>query len=507
MYKMKKHITILAALFCLLHMSQSAYGQWGFTATLSYSGSCAGYGTSYSFPISGLSTKSQCESIRNMLLDIRVSVDGCSVYYRCTSCTGSDIASFQSGSVSIVGTETGTAYFSPNQYQSSEDWINDIWLKQQALDLHNASDNDFTFLSSDNAEFDKTYQNLANGVTIDPDSKVKIFDQPSFDYSINTEKFMQIDRYEQQMESILEELNQIERFCAASSSGCEYYQKRKNELEQELKYTTDELIKIKEEDYESELKKYDQEKEMYSQQLSDCKNAFCRNDIQKALDNVNAKISDISNDIENLTKNGLKDEITKIEQNIDEKIANMSDAEKKCEIAYKMIESGNEAEGNRLLETYAPIVATEDAYKEVSSFVVEKVDIAKEGIGTTIDMVTGKYDYDESVEKYQTLVISDIYKIASTTSVPGSTFMGMLGDAARQNIETGSINTETVTGVVLKQGIKTAINKSPYEPVISVLKKGINVGKAGISASNFIEDVGNLYIVTSVARESERRDK
>lgn len=135
---------------CLFSI-EPIYAQWGFTATIRVTGKdCGGY-TPPALPhITGFPTKSECERVRNMIIAIRESGGGCTVYYTCTPCTGKNTYiggdnpldnSSASGSTnfggvnkpSSLGIDTGNPYFSPNASQSIPILGKDFERKEQAL--------------------------------------------------------------------------------------------------------------------------------------------------------------------------------------------------------------------------------------------------------------------------------------------------------------------------------------------------------------------------------------
>jgi len=123
---------------------------WGFSFQITTSGPC--YGDipaipSFNIP-NGIPNKSQCESLRQTILDIKVSgavydehgnyIGDCSVFYTCTPCTGSDIVTTSNGSsgpgsVSVNGLTQGTAFFSPHESEAIQNWIDDYMEKMKAM--------------------------------------------------------------------------------------------------------------------------------------------------------------------------------------------------------------------------------------------------------------------------------------------------------------------------------------------------------------------------------------
>ena len=113
-----------------IHRSTHAQG-WSFSAQLIITGNCAGF--NYPLPmISGLPTKSQCESVRQMVLAIEANTGDCEGHFTCTPCTGSDLATsgdLNPGGISNNGQVDGKPIFTPHQSQAAEDFWEDY--KQQ----------------------------------------------------------------------------------------------------------------------------------------------------------------------------------------------------------------------------------------------------------------------------------------------------------------------------------------------------------------------------------------
>jgi hypothetical protein len=159
----KKLIRLLLAVIIGISSSTALHAQWGFTATYTISGKLCG-NTSGTSPVNGIPSKSECESMRSMLMNYQFSMDGCKFTIRCTACTGSDIAGAQQsstvpGKVTINGTETGQTIFSPNPGQSVTEWGNEFRQKIQSFGIGNTGNN--VLLSGDKV-VDEMYVNLMN---------------------------------------------------------------------------------------------------------------------------------------------------------------------------------------------------------------------------------------------------------------------------------------------------------------------------------------------------------
>jgi hypothetical protein len=162
-----------------IHNFSFAQG-WSFTFTLSQSGPCGtNIPTLPQFTIPFLANQSQCESLRQNILNIDASLpvynnDGdfignCRVFYSCAPCTGSDIQTNSNttmpGSVSFDGPAQGQAFFSPHESQAIENWIDDYIKKMESLGYPVNQDAMYNFqnipLTGDPA-FDQFYFNQLN---------------------------------------------------------------------------------------------------------------------------------------------------------------------------------------------------------------------------------------------------------------------------------------------------------------------------------------------------------
>ena len=145
---------IIFVLGCL-----NAQAQWSFTSTIQVRGNCGGYNNPYlqPIPIQNMPTKSECEAIRQQFLNITASAGGCTAYYVCTPCTGSDIAtSSQTGpsGTNSGGPQEGSAYFTTNPAQAMQNWSEDYARQQEAL---GTVPRGLELLQTGNARFDSQY--------------------------------------------------------------------------------------------------------------------------------------------------------------------------------------------------------------------------------------------------------------------------------------------------------------------------------------------------------------
>jgi len=148
---------------------------WIFTFTVTSSGPC-GSSLPYipSFTVPYMPTQTFCESLRQQILAIRASspvydshgqyIGDCSVFYTCSTCTGSDMSvrgdnSSEPGSVSIDGLAQGSAFFAPHQSKAIENWIDDYVQKMNSMGMDVNSNPSFNpdIPATGDADFDKYY--------------------------------------------------------------------------------------------------------------------------------------------------------------------------------------------------------------------------------------------------------------------------------------------------------------------------------------------------------------
>jgi hypothetical protein len=488
--------------FCFLFvlyafLPNSVYAQWSFTATLIQLENCYGQNISVSIP-SSHPTKAACESERRRMLNKGVFLlAGCRVRYQCTACTGSDVATSQQtaqqGKITIGKNE---AFRAPNQGQATQNEIDSERQKRESLGFTDVSNN-----LTEDKEFNKTYQDkltIHSGPIISPGAIVKKEKAPSLP-EVATAKRRKIAEARDQIIWALEELKQIEKFCA-SSLDCGYYQERKEKAEQILKKATDKLLELKRSELIEKRNEYIQELELekYKQQLPDYQNKFYKENIQKAIDYLNGKIGEIDRELLGLERsiNNMKKNIAK---SIDDRNSRMSYAEKQCEIAHEMIERGDKTGGIALLNKYAPIVAAESAYKNVSAFVADKTDALKEEIDIVKDMITGKYEDDPNVKKYQALTISNIYGAASAVTPDGpSQLLTIMSDAGKQFANNGSVSQ---SALVYNSGKSIIVGQIVnLSPVVSHAKQ---ITEIGSETNEFFENLPKWHDAVSTAKSMD----
>ena len=123
-FKQRIYVQLLIVL-SLISLGVKAQG-WTFDFQLAYSGNCAGAGSIVlpQFPKNTFQTQAQCESLRQQILAITASGGGCTVYYKCTPCTGSDIVNpseSNPGDISF-NLNNGKPFFVPHQSKAFEEW-------------------------------------------------------------------------------------------------------------------------------------------------------------------------------------------------------------------------------------------------------------------------------------------------------------------------------------------------------------------------------------------------
>ncbi len=140
-----KNQLIILLLFFLIVLTGPGYKTqaqgWTFTFQLSQSGPCTPgipLPVIPTLPNFGFPTQSQCEALRQMVLAIKAStpvyddkgkyIGDCSLFYTCTTCTGSDIVTASQvnpGEVSFDGQFQGKPLFTTHESSAFEDWSKD----------------------------------------------------------------------------------------------------------------------------------------------------------------------------------------------------------------------------------------------------------------------------------------------------------------------------------------------------------------------------------------------
>lgn len=153
---------------------------WGFTADLAYSGYCPG-ATGISLPqISGFPTKADCESVRSQILAISISSGSCTVYYKCSPCTGSDINNdqYNPGTLNLNSQFEGKPMFTAHNSKAFEDWATGYRKQLEAYGIKSILGNTLTakeFPQTGNSKFDAAYGKNASGFK----AKSKSTDRPN----------------------------------------------------------------------------------------------------------------------------------------------------------------------------------------------------------------------------------------------------------------------------------------------------------------------------------------
>lgn len=182
MIKYKSHKSLQKLFLSILllanvPLSINAQG-WSFQFSLAYAGNCAGAPniTLPTMPNNAIATKAQCESLRQQILAIKESAGGCTVYYVCTPCTGSDIViqgQTSPGQISYDAQFEGKPLFTPHQSKAFEDWAKDYKQQLESYGIKSILGNSITpnnnIPSSGNAKVDKLYQDEIN--SFNPKSK------------------------------------------------------------------------------------------------------------------------------------------------------------------------------------------------------------------------------------------------------------------------------------------------------------------------------------------------
>jgi hypothetical protein len=123
---MKRYVFIIGLWAACFALPNSLQAQWGFTPTLMVRGECSAYMRNQLFPhVSGFATRAECEAVKALFLDFKVSNTVCSAYYVCGPCVGHDIVTAGSGdisgSVNTNGTAQGTPFYAANPFDVAQD--------------------------------------------------------------------------------------------------------------------------------------------------------------------------------------------------------------------------------------------------------------------------------------------------------------------------------------------------------------------------------------------------
>ena len=198
----KTFMTLIFLCIVLTSVSIRTNAQgWSFTANLTYSGPCGvNLPTIPPIVVPSMPTRSYCESLRQTVLGFKSSVPvynnqgqfigECSVFYACSSCSGSDLTvagdNSAPGSVSIDALVKGAAFFSPHESKAVENWIDDYVQKMQSMGIPINKSSMMTAqdipLTGD-ADFDKfyteqtiSYEKPEQGGVVDLSGKAGIVD-------------------------------------------------------------------------------------------------------------------------------------------------------------------------------------------------------------------------------------------------------------------------------------------------------------------------------------------
>jgi hypothetical protein len=166
-----RKIRPIPALICILLATFfspcNSHAQWTFSFQLAYSGNCGGAGiTLPTIPQMSFPTKNDCESLRQYVLSVSASGGGCTVYYTCTPCTGSDMVSHSQvspGDVSFNGQNEGKPLFTSHQSAAFEDWAKDILQMQGSFRQNSALQKNMNLPATGDKKFDELYNNMAGG--------------------------------------------------------------------------------------------------------------------------------------------------------------------------------------------------------------------------------------------------------------------------------------------------------------------------------------------------------
>ncbi|MDO9340505.1 MAG: hypothetical protein Q7T72_08270 [Bacteroidales bacterium] len=183
------HITVKRKLFIALLFSFIAFfcfsfktnaQGWTFTFQMYANGNCGGVQLpTITVPNLGIPTKSQCESLRQQVLAIKVTGGNCSMGYTCTPCTGSDIASngsdIANGQVKPgeVSFDPGKPFFTTHQSSAFEDWARDYRQQLESYGITSILGKNITpnqIPLTGNMNFDKFY--YSQSATFNPTTPI-----------------------------------------------------------------------------------------------------------------------------------------------------------------------------------------------------------------------------------------------------------------------------------------------------------------------------------------------
>jgi hypothetical protein len=167
-YKSKKTTRSFFLSFLLMSLPFVINAQgWSFQFNLAYAGNCGATPNIVlpTMPNNLFQTQAQCEAIRQQFLAIKESGGGCTVYYACTPCTGSDIiipGQTNPGEISSSGQFEGKPLFTPHQSKAFEDWAKDYKQQLESYGIKSILGMSITpnnsIPSSGNAKVDKIYK-------------------------------------------------------------------------------------------------------------------------------------------------------------------------------------------------------------------------------------------------------------------------------------------------------------------------------------------------------------
>jgi len=413
---MKKFIKYILLIISLLISLDSVYSQATLKITEYYiqGKNCGGYqnllpyvqGQTFPFP-----SLSACNQAKQQIIsafnqaNAQLIGTGCKIVLNC-NCSGSDPVGSSSsnqssaGSSNINGTSQGSAFFSSSLSNETKDWMNNVTQKLQSLGISNNLSNFIP--TTGNKDFDAMYGNLmkdenkteefsvlpkgsgSSGVVLDDTKGLTVNDAQRgvpIAPSIDNNRYMLLSGIEHDIQTAIDSLDRINRYCKVYPSDCGSFQKKKEELEKKIGDAKNNLSNLKTDDYTAEIEKYHQQLYDYNDQLSKCQTELCRDQIEKAKEAINEKIINVSNEL-----SGLKSEIDNIKSNdygtefdkrdaiADMRMDRINEQLKNGEITYSTANSMMANVQAEKREIDAERVVT-NAYEKTSKFVKENKDI------------------------------------------------------------------------------------------------------------------------------------
>ncbi len=512
---MKQLFKYILCLACFALVSQSGYGQWKFEIYESVldDGKPFGLGLVVAY-VGFFSTKTECEAERAKR---KMATKGSMI----SPCFGSDLiqnnqgTSSNGGGLNLYGPGQGKAYNSTNPSTATQDWIDNEILRQQLQNnLNNpATGSGFSTAKTGDKGFDdewlrrggtefkmvykKTGKKTGKAIEIgglNVNNGQEYTSLEDYNSPFTNPFFNKTNEIKQQMRELIEEREQLERFCESPYLNCSDYQQRMSEIDNLLNETKGELSNGLGEYHKTELAKQQQELEKREKNKSECKDIFCERAQEKAIKETEEKISEIEKKLE-----GVENEVNRIENIMEKTASNISDLGKRDEIADEKFRKINEQSDNgEILKVQASFMRQE-VYNEKTAIAVERgatnvynyskdfVQEVKETLVVIKDMALGTYSDNPDVRNAEMRTISSTYGVLSALTPDGpSQIFGILSDGGKQLANNGSVSSSTlvknsVAGTMKDKVIEKTLGD--YAPIYSKASKMGNITKESIDGA------------------------